>query len=332
MKKKLRVGIYGAFGHQIHYKLYDNEEAELVALCSVSDAFFNEVKNHCKDVILYSSLEEMLEDSSIDLISLCSPKRSEQEKHSLMCLKAGKHVYAEKPAVFSEEGLERVLAVAKENGCEFHEMADSVFVEPYWSVRKLVKSGKIGEVIQVYVQKSYPLNIEHRPQDEETDGGLIRQAGIHAIRFLEHITGLQVKTVKACQTHLGNINPNEGLYTASSWLMTLSNGGVASACVNYLNPKGFGKWGNESIRIFGTEGMVEITDGGQKTHLYTHSADGGNVDTHNSDCVDYFKLLTEHLLYGNDMPLSQEEELHPLRVVIRAFDSAEKVEYKSSKT
>ena len=53
MKKKLRVGIYGAFGHQIHYKLYDNEEAELVALCSVSDSFFNEVKNHCKDVILY---------------------------------------------------------------------------------------------------------------------------------------------------------------------------------------------------------------------------------------------------------------------------------------
>ena len=30
-------------------------------------------------------------------------------------------------------------------------MADSVFVEPYWSVRKLVKSGKIGEVVQVYV-------------------------------------------------------------------------------------------------------------------------------------------------------------------------------------
>ncbi|MBE7054516.1 MAG: Gfo/Idh/MocA family oxidoreductase [Ruminococcaceae bacterium] len=326
MKKKLRVGLYGSYGHQIHYKLYNNEEAELVALCEVSDSFFSEIKEHCSNIILYSSLEEMLKDKSIDLISLCSPKRSQQEKHAIMCLKEGKHVYAEKPAAFSEDGLERILTAAKENGCEFHEMADSVFVEPYWTVRKLVKSGKIGEVIQVYVQKSYPLNIDNRPQDEETDGGLVRQAGIHAIRFLEHITDLEVESVNVRQTHLGNINPNEGLYTASSWLMTLSNGGVASACVNYLNPKGFGKWGNESIRIFGTEGMVEITDGGRRTHLYTHSADEGEIDTQNSDCVDYFKLLTEHLLYGNDMPLSQDEELHPLRVVIRAFDSAEKVE------
>ena len=325
MKKKLRVGLYGSFGHQIHSKLYDNDDAELAAVAAVGDWFFREVEKHCSNVILYSSLEEMIEDETIDLISLCSPKRSEQEKHIIMCLKAGKHVYAEKPATFSEEGLEKILAVAKENGCEFHEMADSVFVEPYWSVRKLVKSGKIGEIIQVYVQKSYPLNINSRPQDEETDGGLIRQAGIHAIRFLEHITGLEVESVKVRQTHLGNINPNEGLYTASSWMMTLSNGGVASACVNYLNPKGFGKWGNESIRIFGTEGMVEITDGGRRTHLYTQSADEGEIDTHNSDCVDYFNLLAQHLLYGNDMPLSQEEELHPLRVVIRAFDSAKTV-------
>ncbi|MBR2883640.1 MAG: Gfo/Idh/MocA family oxidoreductase [Clostridia bacterium] len=325
MKKKLKVGLYGNRGHQIQSKLYDNEEAELAAVCDVADSFFSEVKKHCNNVILYSSLEEMLKDTSLDLISLCSNKRSEQEKHIIMCLKAGKHVYAEKPATFSEEGLEKILAVAKENGCEFHEMADSVFVEPYWSVRKLVRSGKIGEVVQVYVQKSYPLNINSRPQDEVTDGGLIRQAGIHAIRFLEHITGLEVESVKVRQTHLGNINPNEGLYTASSWMMTLSNGGVASACVNYLNPKGFGKWGNESIRIFGTEGMVEITDGGRRTHLYTQSADEGEIDTHNSDCVDYFNLLAQHLLYGNDMPLSQEEELHPLRVVIRAFNSAKTV-------
>ena len=85
------------------------------------------------------------------------------------------------------------------------------------------------------------------------------------------------------------------------------------------------KKGNESIRIFGTEGMVEITDGGRKTHLYTQDGDEGEVETHNSDCVDYFKLLTKHLLYGNDMPMSQDEELHPLRVVIRAFDSAKTV-------
>ena len=46
------------------------------------------------------------------------------------------------------------------------------------------------------MQKSYPLNAHVRPQNEETDEGLIRQAGIHAIRFLEHITGLEVENAK----------------------------------------------------------------------------------------------------------------------------------------
>ena len=323
MNKKIRVGIYGQYGHQIHEKLYMNSNAELVAVCNVTNEFINEVEIGCgKKIKVYNSLDDMLKDSSIDLVSLCSPQRIEQENDAVKCLLAGKHVYAEKPAAFSEKGLGRILKTAEETGCEFHEMADSIFIEPYWSARKLVKGGKIGEVVQVYVQKSYPLNITSRPQNQETDGGLVRQAGIHAIRFLEHITGLSVENVKVYQTHVGNIK-NDGLYTASSWTMTLSNGGVASACVNYMNPLGFGKWGNESIRIFGTKGMLEITDGGGRTHIYTQNSDEGAIDISGSDCKDFFDLLVFHLLYGEAMPMTLEEELHPLKVVIGAFDSAE---------
>ncbi len=323
MKKKLRIGLYGQNGHQIHEKLYCHTDAELAAVCNVSSEYLSEVEKGCNQKItVYDTLDDMLKDESIDFISLCSPIRADQENDAIKCLLAGKHVYAEKPAAFSEEGLERILKIAKETGYEFHEMADSIFIEPYWTAQKLVKSGKFGEIVQVYVQKSYPLNVNIRPQNEETDGGLVRQAGIHAIRFLEHITGLQVETVKVYQTHLGNIK-TDGLYTASSWAMTLNNGGVASACINYLNPKGFGRWGNESVRIFGTDGMLEIVDGARKTHIYTQQTDEGEINISESDCQDFFDLLVQHLLYGSQMPMPQEEELHPLRVVIRAFDSAE---------
>ncbi len=324
MNRKLKVGLYGQCGHQIQGKLYNNPEAELTAVCAMSDELIAEIQNRCgRDIKLYGTLEEMLRDESIELISLCSPKRCDQEADAIACLRAGKHVYAEKPAVFSEEGIARVFAVANETGYEFHEMADSVFMEPYWSARKLVRSGKLGEIVQVYVQKSYPLNIHRRPQDEETDGGLIRQAGIHAIRFLEHITDLTVEHVEVRQTHLGNVKENEGLFTASSWMMTLENGGVASACINYLNPKGFPRRGNECVRIWGTEGMLEIVDGATHTHIYTQTEDDGEIDISKSDCKDFFQELVHHLLYGKEMPLTQEEELHPLRVVIRAFEAAE---------
>ena len=290
----------------------------------MTDEFISRVKAGCgHDFAVYGSLEEMLGDNTLDLISLCSPKRCNQAENAIRCLEAGKHVYAEKPAAFSERELDGIIAAAEKNGCEFHEMADSIFFEPYWSAKKLVESGKIGEVVQVYVQKSYPLNINVRPQNEYTDGGLIRQAGIHAIRFLEHITGLKVNDVRVSQTHLGNIKADEGLFTASSWIMTLSNGGVASACVNYLNPKGFGLWGNEAVRIFGTDGMLEITDGARHTRVYTNAGDEGKIDVSSSDCRDFFDILAEHLVKGSPMPMNLEDELHPLRVVIRAFDNAQ---------
>lgn len=323
MYKKIKVGLYGQNGHQIHRKLIDNPNAELVAVCGMKpEAFADNERYQSGKVKIYESLSEMLENKEIDLISLCSPMRAHQAKDAIDCLNAGKHVYSEKPAALSEKELDEILEAERKSGCEFHEMADSIFVEPYWTMSKLVKSGKIGDVVQVYVQKSYPLCAGSRPQDEETDGGLIRWVGIHAMRFLEHITGIKVKDVDVVQTHLGNITPDKGLYTASSWSMTLENGGVASACLNYLNPPKFKRWGNEAIRVFGTKGMIEIVDGAQSTAIYANGEFEGEIDISNSDCEDFFGIYIEHLQGKRPMPMSQEDELHPLRVVIRAFEKA----------
>ena len=314
--KKLRIGLYGRNGHQIQNKLNGHPDAELCAVC-----FPGEYPQMPENVRVYTSLEEMLADESLDMISLCSPKRADQAADALACLRAGKHVYAEKPAALSEAELDEILRTADETGREFHEMADSIFYEPFWSLKKIVQSGNIGEVVQVYAQKSYPSNFDKRPCDEETDGGLIRWVGIHAVRFVEHITGIFVKDVRAMETHLGS---DTGIFTAASLAMSLENGGVASVAMNYLNPKGFSGWGNETVRVFGTHGMVELTDGGKRTHWYT-DRDEGEVDVTDSDCRDYFDLLMRHFRYGEALPLTREEEFHPLRTVIRAKNAAETV-------
>ncbi len=313
MREKIRVGLYGRNGHQIGNKLKDHPDAVLTAVCMPG-----ETPDLGEGVRIYATLPEILADENVDMVSLCSPKRSEQAGDAVLCLAAGKHVYAEKPAALSEEELEEIFAVADKNGREFHEMADSVYYEPWWSLREVVRSGKIGEVVQVYAQKSYPSNFAKRPSDEETDGGLIRWVGIHAVRFIEHTTGIFVRDVCAVETRLGS---DTGIFTAASLAMSLENGGVASVAMNYLNPVGFPGWGNETVRVFGTRGMVELTDGGKRTHLYT-DRDEGELQP-SGDCRDYFDLLMRHLRYGGDLPMGREEEFHPLRVVIRAKKSAE---------
>ena len=68
-----------------------------------------------------AGLDELLADPQVEIISLCSPRRADQARDAIRCLKAGKHVYAEKPAALTEWKLDEILTAAKESGREFHE-------------------------------------------------------------------------------------------------------------------------------------------------------------------------------------------------------------------
>lgn len=321
MKDKLRIGLYGKNGHQIGGKISaDHPDAYISAVCFPGDAP-EKIKEQFPDAAVFDTLDEMLAASCTDMISLCSPMRASQKKDALKCIAAGVHVYAEKPAVLSEEDLDEVLAAADAAGVEFHEMADTVFYEPYWTLRKLIRSGKLGQVVQVYAQKCYPSNFATRPQDEDTDGGLIRWVGVHGVRFIEHVTSLQVQDVQAVQTHLGNGRDGDGIFTASAWTMTLCGGAVAAMTASYLQPKSFPHWGKEGVRVFCTGGLAEITDGGLRTHVYTDT-ESYELNTADSDCPDYLDNLLSHLRNGTPLLMTRQEELHPLRVVIRAWNSA----------
>ncbi len=131
------------------------------------------------------------------------------------------------------------------------------------------------------------------------------------------MAGQPIADIQAVETSLGNPVAGGGLRMATSLVMSLANGGVASAIANYLNPKGFRRWGNEHLRIFGTKGFVEATDGGVNTRLVVGDEDRGPVDT-SAPSKDYFDFYIESLLNLGRMPLLLEDELHPTRMAIRA--------------
>ena len=320
--KKLRVGIYGANGHQIWNFLEGYDRVDFVASAAVPSAKLERYeKFRNKSLLLFDSLDDMLSSCELDLICLCSPVRREQAKDAIKVLRAGVSVYAEKPAALSEAELEEILEAAKQSKGEFHEIADSAFTEPYSTMQSLIKEGKIGKVVQIYAQKSYRKGFKNRPNDADVDGGLTRQAGIHAARFIEHVCGMRIKDVRTFETSLGAPEEKPDLITASSVIMTIENGGVASMCLNYFNPQSFNSWGNETVRAFGTAGMIEITDGGMRTHLYTDDGDEGEF-VFTEEPKHFFKHLCEHLLDGTPMPFSRDEELSPLRTIIRAKEAS----------
>lgn len=309
--RTLGVGLYGSNGHQLtaaSFAKYPHARLVAVAQLRASPAANSGIKE-------YPDLEAMLADPAVEVVSLCSPRRADQARDAIRCLQAGKHVYAEKPCALTERELDEILAAAKRSGREFHEMAGTVFAQPYLEMRRLVQAEAVGEVIQVFVQKSYPYGT-HRPQDEALDGGMFLQVGIHAMRMVEHAAGVRIRRIEGWETALGVPEEGQGKL-AGAVQIELENGGLATVIMNYLNPPDNKPRGHETLRIFGTKGFIESTDGGTRTRRVTAA---GVVEplAASGPGVDYFVFVTAHLATGAPMPLTSEEELHPLRMLLRA--------------
>ncbi len=316
---RIGVGLYGSNGHQVQELL---EKSGLATLVAIAEFPMEKLPASLREpaLAIYASLDEMLRDPAVELVSLCSPRRRDQAAETIRCLRAGRHVYAEKPCALDERELDAILAAAKASGRAFHEMAGTALGQPYFAMRELVRAGTIGEIIQVTAEKSYPYH-DGRPQDEEIDGGLIAQNAIHALRFVEQVAGVKIRSVRAAETTAGNPVPQGGLRMASALMLQLENGGLASVTANYLNPRGSGVWGYETLRLFGTRGMMESLEGGRRTRLVVGEEDRGAIDA-SAPTTDYFESVLRSIVEGAPMPLSLEEELSPTRWAIRARQAA----------
>lgn len=314
--RKIRVGLYGTNGHQVQGVLKDHPHGELTAVAAFPEA----AVPAAPAPRVYRTLDELLRDADVELVSLCSPRRADQARDAVRCMEAGKHVYAEKPSAMTEADLDTIMTASRTTGMQYHEMAGVVVAQPYKEMRRLILSGAIGTVVQVLSQKCYPWH-ERRPADEDVDGGLALQVGVYSTRFVEHIAGVRIASIDLVETKLGNPQPGSDCRIAASMMMRLENGGVASAVCNYLNPIQKLCWGYEILRVFGTLGIIESNAEGRRARLLlTGQPPRELVPSDPSE--NYFSLYLHALLGGPAMPLTPEEELSPTRWAIRAKSRA----------
>ena len=100
--------------------------------------------------------------------------------------------------------------------------------------------------------------------------------------------------------------------------MLLENGATAAAVANYLNPKNaLKKHGHECVRIFGDKGMIETLDGARGARIVYNTGEIRQI-VPSGVCKSYLSQYIDALLNNTKMPFSFEEELHPLKAIIKA--------------
>ncbi len=301
----LGIACYGANGHQVHRHPDLAGLAEIVGTAGIADAPGKR----------YAHLEELLADPAVELVALCSPRRADQARDAIRCLRAGKHVLAEKPCALGEADLDAILDAAAASGRRFREMAGSERSPHYAALREAIAGGRIGTPFQVLVQKSYPWHAD-RPQDEAVDGGLLLQAGIHAARLAEAMAGSPLTAITADETAFGDPGGG-GLTMAAAMLLRHASGCVSSAVINYGNTRTSGVWGNDTVRVFAPGGFAASERDGETMSMVSTGGPAQAIPP-KPGAESHLRLYLREL-HGEavDLPASADE-VRPLRLMLRA--------------
>jgi predicted dehydrogenase len=156
---RIRIAVIGVGGMGTGHvgSLLKKAEAENIQVTAVCDVFQKRVsraKEMCKgDGFL--DYRKLLERPDIDAVLIATPDHW-HAKISIEAMKAGKHVYCEKPMTHTVEQAIEVRKAVKETGRMFQVGPNGTASDSYWKARTAIEAGRIGKV--TWAQASYNRN------------------------------------------------------------------------------------------------------------------------------------------------------------------------------
>jgi scyllo-inositol 2-dehydrogenase (NADP+) len=130
-----------------------------------------------------STLQEVLADADIDLVSICSPNATHYE-YTKQCLLAGKHVLVEKPFAPTLAEAQELINLAKIQGKHLFIFQNRRFDSDFMTVKKVIESGVLGKIhtYQAHWNRYKPvLNPKKWKEEVAPASGIIYDLGSHLI-------------------------------------------------------------------------------------------------------------------------------------------------------
>lgn len=129
------------------------------------------------------SLDEVLADDSIDLVSICSPNATHFD-YAKRTLLSGKHVLVEKPFTATVEEAEELIELSKKQGKVLSVFQNRRFDSDFLTVKRVVESGVLGKIInfEIHYNRFKPiLNPKKWKEVIAPGNGIIYDLGAHII-------------------------------------------------------------------------------------------------------------------------------------------------------
>jgi len=208
----------------------------------------------------YTSLEQMLSDSSIDIVTIGTPSGAHFDP-TMAAINAGKHVIVEKPLEVTTERIDAMMIAAEKKGVTLASVLNRRFHPAMNAFKHSVDSGRLGRLtsasiyVKWYREQAYYDSAAWRGTWALDGGGALMNQSIHTIDTLLYLAG-PVKSVQANTACLAHKNIEvEDIAVA---ILEFANGarGVieGSTCI-------WSKHGHPArVQLAGTEGSIFLAD------------------------------------------------------------------------
>jgi UDP-N-acetylglucosamine 3-dehydrogenase len=332
---KIKVGVIGCGSIAKHRHLPEyarNEQVEIVAVCDIVEDRVNEfaVQYNAK---AYTNFEELLADSNIDAVSVCTPNYL-HAPISIAALNAGKHVLCEKPMATSREEAEKMIEAANINGKKLMIAHNQRFVPSHQKARKLIDNGEVGKIY------SFRTAFGHGgPEGWSADGkdswffkkdeafiGAMGDLGVHKTDLMRFLLGEEFVEVAAfIET---SAKENTTVDDTAVCVLKTESGiiGTLAASWSYVSKE------DNSTIIYGEKAILRLED--DPIHsLVVQYKNGevvkyelGAIQTNDSDGQKNSKVINyfvESIVKDIDPPVTGEEGMKSLQVVLSALESNE---------
>ena len=143
---------------------------------------------------VYTSLEGLLGDPEVQLVSICTPSGSHLEP-AVAAARAGKHVMVEKPVEITPERVDQIVGACQETGVMLGAIFPRRFMDSTQVLKKAIDAGRFGTLCLADVYIKWHRSQEYydsggwRGTWRLDGGGALMNQGIHGIDLIQWLMG-----------------------------------------------------------------------------------------------------------------------------------------------
>ena len=258
-KTQLKVGIVGCgrVSRTAHYDaIKNNSSLDFRAVCD-TDRERADIWAKKNKVKSYYSLEDLLDNEQLDLVSINVPNRL-HPKLGIKVAERGIHVICEKPLGTRLIEVDELIDCCEKNNVQLFNVLQNRYNETNKLLKEAVNNGRFGQIHTCNVTLRWRREIDYYQEgngwraSQDLSGGVFTNQAVHYVDMLQWLVGAPAQTVYAKMDTCVHAVDVE---THGSAVVQFQNGVIGSLDLTNLNyPEDI----EGSVTILGEKGAVKI--------------------------------------------------------------------------